>query len=53
MTIDKKPTFKVVLTCFSGGVRALVELVILRLIEDRTGFNIPIQEFFDLIVGTR
>jgi patatin-like phospholipase/acyl hydrolase len=37
----------------SGGVRALVELVILRLIEEQIGLKIPIQEFFDLIVGTR
>jgi hypothetical protein len=27
--------------------------VILAMIEKRIGFGIPIQEFFDLIVGTR
>lgn len=42
-----------VLTSNSGGVRALIQLVILRLIEKRMGLGIPIQEFFDLMVGTR
>ena len=37
----------------SGGVRAVVQLVILAMIEKRIGLGIPIQEFFDLIVGTR
>jgi len=37
----------------SGGVRAVVQLVILGMLEKRIGFGIPIQEFFDLIVGTR
>jgi patatin-like phospholipase/acyl hydrolase len=41
------------LTTNSGGVRALIQLVILRLIEKRMGLGIPIQEFFDLMVGTR
>jgi hypothetical protein len=37
----------------SGGVRAVIQLAILAMIEKRIGFGIPIQEFFDLIVGTR
>jgi hypothetical protein len=37
----------------SGGVRAVIQLVILAMIEKRIGLGIPIQEFFDLIVGTR
>ena len=42
-----------ILTISSGGVRALIELEILALIESRIGFGIPIQEFFDLMIGTR
>lgn len=37
----------------SGGIRGIVELEILRLIQKALGANIPIQDFFDLIVGTR
>ncbi|CAM1500480.1 Fc.00g096420.m01.CDS01 [Cosmosporella sp. VM-42] len=36
----------------SGGVRGIVELVILRAIEKKLGDHVPIQNFFDLIVGT-
>jgi hypothetical protein len=36
-----------------GGVRAIVELEILQAIEEALGRHIPIQNFFDLIVGTR
>lgn len=42
-----------VLTLDGGGVRALVQLVALQVLETRIGFGIPIQEFFDLMVGTR
>ncbi|CAJ0552466.1 Ff.00g064450.m01.CDS01 [Fusarium sp. VM40] len=35
-----------------GGVRGIVELAILRAIEEALGHHIPIQNFFDLIVGT-
>ena len=41
------------LRSLSGGVRALIQLVVLAMIEKRVGLAIPIQEFFDLIVGTR
>lgn len=41
-----------------GGIRGIVELEILRAIEShinvrRPGPGIPLQRFFDLIVGTR
>lgn len=35
-----------------GGVRAIIELTSLKLLE-RINFGVPIQEFFDLIVSTR
>lgn len=34
-------------------MRGIVELQVLREIERALGDEIPIQEFFDLIVGTR
>ena len=37
----------------SGGIRGILELEILRAIELALGDKIPIQAFFDLIVGTR
>jgi hypothetical protein len=37
----------------SGGVRGIVELEALRAIERALGNELPIQAFFDLIVGTR
>lgn len=36
-----------------GGIRGVVELEALRHLEKYLGGNIPIQAFFDLIVGTR
>lgn len=41
-----------VLTLDGGGVRAIVALEILRLIEQTWGNQMRIQDFFDLIVGT-
>ena len=41
------------LTGFSGGMRGILELEVLRAIELALGDKIPIQAFFDLIVGTR
>lgn len=38
---------------YRGGIRGIVELEILRLIERAMGGRMPIQSFFDLIVGTR
>lgn len=37
----------------SGGIRGIAELEILRLIQVALGGKIPLQAFFDLIVGTR
>ena len=36
-----------------GGIRGIVMLEVLRAIEKALGGRIPIQNFFDLIVGTR
>lgn len=41
------------LTSHSGGVRGIIELEVLRAIEGELGGKLPIQAFFDLIVGTR
>lgn len=35
-----------------GGVRGVAELEILRRLETKIGLNVPISDFFDLIVGT-
>lgn len=40
------------LTFCRGGIRGIVELEILRLLEKELGDLISIQSFFDLIVGT-
>ena len=37
----------------SGGIRGIIELAVLRTIEKELGGLIPVQNFFDLIVGTR
>lgn len=36
----------------SGGVRGIIELMILQKVLDQVGFGIPIQELFDLAIGT-
>lgn len=38
---------------YSGGMRGIVELEVLKAIQNSIGVNIPLQTFFDLIVGTR
>jgi patatin-like phospholipase/acyl hydrolase len=35
-----------------GGVRGIAQLEMLRAIEVQLGGDLPIQAFFDLIVGT-
>ena len=40
------------LTLARGGVRGIIELVIVQGIMDKVGHGIPIQELFDLAVGT-
>ncbi len=37
----------------SGGMRGIVILEVLREIQLELGDCIPIQDFFDLVVGTR
>jgi hypothetical protein len=34
-------------------MRGIVELEVLRAIQDQIGHSIPVQAFFDLIMGTR
>lgn len=41
-----------VLCLDGGGIRGIVELEVLRAIEQALGGEIPVQAFFDLIVGT-
>lgn len=36
----------------SGGIRGILELVILQKLLDEVGFDLPIQELFDLAIGT-
>ncbi|WPG99958.1 calcium-independent phospholipase a2-gamma [Acrodontium crateriforme] len=52
--IRSKPTLAGVriLSLDGGGIRGIVQLEVLRGIEQAIGFNIPIQSLFDLIVGT-
>ncbi|KAH6886245.1 hypothetical protein B0T10DRAFT_490889 [Thelonectria olida] len=53
-TISLKPDWAGVrLLCLDGGgIRGIVELEVLRHIEMELGGLVPIQSFFDLIVGT-
>ncbi|KXX79898.1 Calcium-independent phospholipase A2-gamma [Madurella mycetomatis] len=41
-----------VLSLDGGGVRGVVELVVLRELEKKTGLGIPLGRFFDFIIGT-
>ncbi|OCL08081.1 hypothetical protein AOQ84DRAFT_293846 [Glonium stellatum] len=41
-----------ILSLDGGGIRGIVELEVLRAIQEELGNKIPIREFFDLIVGT-
>lgn len=41
-----------VLSLDGGGVRGIVELVVLRRLEDHIGIGLPLGRFFDLAVGT-
>lgn len=41
------------ITISSGGVRSIIQLEILKSLEDVIGLEVPIQNFFDLIIGTR
>jgi patatin-like phospholipase/acyl hydrolase len=47
-------SFNLTLTkTYRGGIRGIIELEVLFEIERGIGGKIPIQDFFDLIVGTR
>ena len=35
-----------------GGIRGILELVVLQKVLDEVGFGLPIQELFDLAIGT-
>ncbi|KAF2465829.1 FabD/lysophospholipase-like protein [Lindgomyces ingoldianus] len=52
--IRLKPEFAGVriLSLDGGGVRGIVELEVLRLLQKQLGDRLPIQNFFDIIVGT-
>lgn len=50
---NPEPLTAQVLNYCRGGVRGIVELEILRAIEKELGGGISVQDFFDLIVGTR
>ncbi|KAK3349748.1 acyl transferase/acyl hydrolase/lysophospholipase [Lasiosphaeria hispida] len=41
-----------VLSLDGGGVRGIVQLVVLKRLEEQTGLGIPLGRFFDLMVGT-
>jgi hypothetical protein len=41
-----------ILTLDGGGVRGALEIAILLKLEERIGLDLPIREFFDLVVGT-
>jgi hypothetical protein len=49
----KPPTAGVrILTIDGGGVRGVIAVTILELIEKEIGLGLPLHEFFDLMVGT-
>jgi patatin-like phospholipase/acyl hydrolase len=41
-----------ILTLYSGGVRSIVELQVLKAIKKVLGPKLPLQLFFDLIIGS-
>lgn len=41
-----------ILTLDGGGIRGILELALLKLVEDQIDLGVGIQVFFDLIVGT-
>ncbi|KAH0556157.1 hypothetical protein GP486_005910, partial [Trichoglossum hirsutum] len=41
-----------VLTLDGGGVKGILEIAMLLKLEERIGLGLPIQEFFDLVIGT-
>ena len=52
VVLDRPPTAGVGLLCLDGGgVRGVVQTEILRVLEERIGLPIPIQEHFQLAAG--
>lgn len=50
--LDRPPTAGVGLLCLDGGgVRGIVQTEILRILEERIGLPIPVQEHFQLAAG--
>lgn len=41
-----------ILTLDGGGIRGILELALLKLVEDKIDLGLGIQVFFDLIIGT-
>lgn len=41
-----------ILTMDGGGIRGIISVTLLQLLEKQIGLDIPLYEFFDLIVGT-
>lgn len=37
----------------SGGIRGIIQLKVLEALERKINLGVPIQDFFDLVVGTR
>lgn len=52
--IQIKPSYAGVrvLTLDGGGVRGILELALLQLVEAEIALDLPIHHFFDLITGT-
>lgn len=46
-----QPQWIIATNSFSGGIRSIIQLEILTLIEKELGGRIPIQSFFDMIIG--
>jgi hypothetical protein len=41
-----------VLTLDGGGVKGILEIAMLLKLEEKIGLGLPIQDFFDLVIGT-
>ena len=52
VVLDRPPTAGVGLLCLDGGgVRGIIQTVILSVLEERIGLRIPVQEHFQLAAG--
>ncbi len=41
-----------ILTLDGGGIRGIIELALLEKLHSRIGLDVPLQDFFDLVMGT-